>query len=166
MSARMKILLLGVALLVVINVWRWWPQVEQATGQTTTAPAQMHNMTLNLAGYEPASGELVEVKRDLFSPVDKVKPEPEPPPETAQKEEQAARNTQREMVPGELAEYKLVGVLLRNGIKQGFLVRGEDNFRVRHGDRLEKRFRVEEVTLTSVTLSDPKSRTSKKIELE
>ncbi|MFP4610486.1 MAG: hypothetical protein ACLFQT_05630 [Thiohalophilus sp.] len=162
----MNILLLTVALLVVINVWRWWPQVEEVTGQTSAPPEQMHNMTLNLAGYEPAGGELVEVKRDLFSPVDEAKPEPEPPSETVQTEEPPAGNTKRETEPEELARYKLVGVLSRNGIKQGFLVRGEDNFRVRHGDRLEQGFRVEEVTLTSVTLSDPESRTSKKIELE
>jgi len=168
MTVRMKILLLGVALLTAVNVWRWWPQVEKVAGRDTatdTAPASTA-MNLNLAGYEPATGELVEVKRDLFSPVRSAEAETASRPEKQESQTTAPRSTGRETVLRELEEYKLVGVLSRNGIKQGFLVRNEDNFTVRRGDRLEKRFRVDDITLTSVTLSDPGSRVSRKIELE
>lgn len=167
MSARMKIMLSAVALLIIINLWRWWPQADQMAKQTdATSSSGKFPIRLNLAGYEPSSGELIEVKRDLFSPVSAAPLQPEPAPVEKEIEMPAPDNTQRETAASEMAQYKLVGVLSRNGVKQAFLIRDNKNFRVRQGDRLEKHFRVEEVTLTSVTLTDLGSRTSKKIDLE
>lgn len=167
MSGRMKVMLSAVALLVVVNLWRWWPQVEPAAEQSgTVTPSGQPAMSLNLAGYEPASGNLVEMKRDLFSPVSTAAPQPEPEPIEEKTEKAVSDNTQQKAAEAEMAKYKLVGILSRNGVKQGFLVRDDKNFKVRKGDRLEKRFLVEEVSLTSVTLGDPNSRISKKIELD
>lgn len=168
MTPRVRLMLAAVAVLVVVNLWRWWPQTDTMTEPKPAAQASsVENLDLQLAGYDPDDSGEVNIQRDLFFPAGNNEPEAAAVEvEEKQQPEQQVRTSQRETILRELEQYKLVGILSRNGVKQGFLVRDENNFTVRAGGRLEKRYSVDEITLTSVTLSDPASRVSRKIELE
>lgn len=169
MNSRMKLLLLAVTVLVLVNLWRWWPQVEQSAATTRQSQqAPVTTLELRLAGYDPdAAGGEVNIRRDLFFPVSENGPASDVEPKPVSQQPVKPQNTsRREQVIQDMQQYRLVGVLSRNGVFQGFLVRDEENFSVRQGDRLENRYSVEAVSPTSVTLGDPDSRVSLKIELE
>jgi Tfp pilus assembly protein PilP len=81
---------------------------------------------------------------------------PAPPPKTPEQlAEEAAR--------AELAQFRLVGVVLRGGRAQGFLMKGEQSFMVNAGDRAGDRFTVETVTAEGVLLKDPRTGVSGQI---
>ncbi|MGD8576964.1 MAG: hypothetical protein PVG13_07730 [Thiohalophilus sp.] len=163
----MKLMLAGVAVLVLVNLWRWWPQdAEKPATQTRAQVTQSQALELRLVGYNPDAGKEITIRRDLFFPVDEATDKVAREETTSRKPVRTQENSQRERILRELEKYKLVGILSRHGTRQGFLMRDEENFSVKQGDRLENRYSVEEITLTSVTLSDPASRVSRKIELK
>jgi Tfp pilus assembly protein PilP len=169
MTSRMKLLLIAVGMLVLVNLWRWWPQVDPASpgvSQSRETPASA--LELRLAGYDPeSSGGEVSIRRDLFFPQQQESTaEKKATPPATQNPQQARSVSRDDQVLQELRQYRLVGVLSRKGNLQGFLVRDGKNFSVRRGDRLENRYSVDELTTTSITLSHPDSRVSHRIELE
>jgi hypothetical protein len=167
MTTRLKLMLVAVAVLVVVNIWRWLPEQQQpeksaASVETTVVDA----FDLRLAGHESLNNITSRVTRDLFSPVVVGSEAVTEKPVARKPQKQDTAPSQRQQILKRLAEFKLVGILLQNGIKHAFLTRDEEHFTVARGDRVDKGYIVEDVTLTSVTLSEAKSRVSKKIELE
>lgn len=168
MTNRIKLMLAVVAVLVGVNIWRWWPQAESPERSTAAADARVTDVfDLRLAGHESLDNKAGRIKRDLFAPVSVTKPvvevkKPVVKPVKKPREIQSQQNR----ILKELEEFQLMGILLRNGIKRAFLTRKEENFTVTRGDRIDKIYIVDDVTLTSVTLSEAESRISKKIELE
>ena len=167
MKPRIRLMLVAVAILIGVNAWRWWPQPEQETSGSRVQNAPLpEGFELRLAGHEPASTGPGKIQRDLFFPV-KTTPEPKAEqPEVKQQAQVQQSNTLEQQVMQKLGEYKLVGILLQEGVKRAFLTHNDQNYTVSRGDRVNDQYIVEEVTLTSVTLSEVKSRISKKIELE
>lgn len=167
MTTRMKMMLVAVAVLVVVNIWRWWPaQQHPETEAASTVTTLTDSFDLRLAGHESLNSTTSRVTRDLFSPVAVSSETEAEKPVTTKPQKQDTAPSQRQQVLKRLAEFKLVGILLQDGIKHAFLTRDEEHFTVARGDRVDKGYIVDEVTLTSVTLSEVKSRVSKKIELE
>lgn len=160
MSRRALLLGIGVTLLVLLNLWSWWPRSTQKT-RAVSAPAggfQPEDFRLKIEAM-PEGGTAVAV-RDLFQP--KRPPPPPakkieaPPPKTPEElEEEAAR--------AELAQFRVVGIVIRAGRAQAFLMKGDQSFMVSAGDRAGDRFTVESVGSDNVLLKDPRTSVSGQI---
>ncbi len=157
-----------VVLLVVLNVWRWWPDAAPAlrAGQTQSASPDAQHLRLSVR--VAAEDALPTATRNIFqlreppAPVSKPKAAPvqqpapvapvqvqEPPPKTPEQiEEEAAR--------AELAQIKLVGVIFRNAQGQAYLSRGDQTYLVSLGDPVA-RFTVTSITAESVKLHDART---------
>lgn len=157
---RYRNLLFGlVAVLAILNVWRWVPW---GSGYTSARGGSDRSLSFQAGDFEsPAFGLEMEtaIHRDLFRPKLKViKPAPakvvekppEPPPKTPEQlEEEAAR--------AELAQIKFVGVVFREQKGQAFLVRGDQAYLAFVGDKVGTRFIVEKLSPETVYLKDPKT---------
>jgi hypothetical protein len=146
-------------LLVLANVWRWWPE-----GGSRATPALARTVD-SVADGESVFGELrfrvsantdalPPVRRDLFLPNLPPPPKPkkpvnaEPPPKTA---EQIAEDEART----ELAQLKLIGVLWRENEREAFVSSRGQYLVVRHGSRVGEHFVVEEISAESLSVRDP-----------
>jgi hypothetical protein len=166
MNRRSQVFSASVALLVIVNVWRWWPQTD-GTPVPLSAPVGVFrpdDFRLKIES-EPATG-LTSASRDLFRlrlppppPVKKVEAPPSPPPPPPKTPEQLAE----EAAHAELALIQLVGVVFRGSKGQAFLVKGDQIFMANTGDRVGERFRVESITTDGVLLKDPVTQVSGQI---
>ena len=82
-------------------------------------------------------------------------PPPPPPPSPEELAAQAARQ--------ELAQFRYLGYLSRDGRVQAFLSKGKELYIVRSDEMIEQRVLVKTVTPTGVTLQDPRSRVERTI---
>lgn len=163
MNRRALLMGTGVVLLVALNLWNWWPRPSQKTREAA-APAsgfRPDDFRLRIEGVPESASD--SVARDLFQPkrpspppARKVEAPPPPPPKTPEQlAEEAAR--------AELAQFRLIGIVLRGGRGQAFLMKGEQSFMVYAGDRAGDRFTVESVTTEGVVLKDPRTGVSGQI---
>ena len=158
MNRRALLLGAGVTLLVLLNLWNWWPRSAPST-RTTPAPAngfQPEDFRLKM---ESAAESGAALMRDLFqprrppAPVIKTRTPPPPPPKTPEQlAEEAAR--------AELAQFRLVGIVIRAGRAQAFLMKGDQSYMVSAGDRAGDHFTVEAVGSDNVVLRDPRTSVS------
>lgn len=169
MKYRPATLLSLVAILVAVNVWNWWPRDQLNRKQQNNHPTRWNFQIEDFRIKTPfSSAEESRVHRNLFHPkiarkkapvVEKVMMVPEgPPPKTPQQLAEEASKA-------ELAQIKCVGVAFRNNKWQAFLVKGDQLFLAFAGDRVGKRFIVDQVTLESVYLKDPATNVSGKIKV-
>lgn len=163
MNRRALLMGAGVALLVALNLWNWWPQAPNKTREAA-APAsgflpddfRLKIETMPEAGTAAPARDLFQPKRPPPPPVAKVEAPPPPPPKTP---EQLAEDAAR----AELAQFRLIGIVSRAGRAQGFLMKGEQSFMVTAGDRAGDRFTVESVSTEGVVLTDPRTGVSGQI---
>lgn len=80
-----------------------------------------------------------------------------PPPSPEELAAQAARQ--------ELAQFRYLGYLSRDGNEQAFLSRGKELYIVRSDEMIEQRVRVKTVTPTGVTLQEPRSQVERMVPL-
>lgn len=80
-----------------------------------------------------------------------------PPPSPEELAAQAARQ--------ELAQFRYLGYLSRDGNEQAFLSKGKELYIVRSDEMIERRVRVKTVTPTGVTLQDPRSQVERTVPL-
>ncbi len=163
MNRRALLMGTGVALLVALNVWNWWPQALKKTREAVIPASgflpddfRLKIEAIPETGTASATRDLFQPKRPPPPPVGKVKVPPPPPPKTPEQlAEEAAR--------AELAQFRLIGIVLRGGRAQGFLMKGEQSFMVNAGDRAGDRFTVESITTEGVVLKDPRTGVSGQI---
>lgn len=145
-----------------LNVWSWWPsgssqKIESASTRERWTPEVLKVRTaVDVEKVPPA-------RRDLFQPkyvVVKAAPKPKipelppaPPPKTP---EQIAEETARV----ELSQIRLVGVVFRGGNGEAFLVKGDQTYMVRQGEKVGDRFMVESIQTDAVALKDPMTQVS------
>ena len=84
-------------------------------------------------------------------------PPPPPPPSPEELAAQAARQ--------ELAEFRYLGYLSRDGKEEAFLSKGKELYIVRSDDMIEQRVLVKTVMPTGVTLQEPRSRVERTVPL-
>ena len=65
----------------------------------------------------------------------------------------------------ELAQFRYLGYLSRDGGQQAFLSKGKELYIVRSDEMIEQRVRVKTVTPTSVTLQEPRSQVERTVPL-
>ncbi len=80
-----------------------------------------------------------------------------PPPSPEELAAQAARQ--------ELAQFRYLGYLSRDGNEQAFLSKGKELYIVRNDEMIEQRVRVKSVTPTGVTLQEPRSQVERMVPL-
>ena len=157
MNRRALLMGTGVALLVALNLWNWWPGTPEQTREAAVPASGFRPDDFRLkieavpeSGTASAARDLFQPRRPPPPPVKKVDAPPPPPPNTPEElAEEAAR--------AELAQFRLVGIVLRAGRAQGFLMKGEQSFMVTAGDRAGDRFTVESITTEGVVLKDPRT---------
>jgi hypothetical protein len=159
MIHRKKILMgLAVAILVTLNLWKWWPGTK------------LHDIGTKLPSEQVRAEQLVllidlgertgrdQVKRDIFQskrntvPVVQIKMKRVPIQESPQ--QKTPDELEQDAAEMELTEYRCVGIAVHDGITQAFLIRGDQNIVVTHGDRVSARFIVDKITLDEVVLKD------------
>lgn len=163
LSSRQRLLIALVAMLVVFNIWQWWPR--QAPGGKDADAA--HNHGFRVDDFQFNAGEAVggkdESVRDLFYPkpvIVAAKPTPKPietPPAPPVKTPQ---ELEAEAAQAELAQIKFVGMVARDGKTQAFLVKGDQLYTVAQGDKVGGRFVVEKLSAEAIALKDPGTQVS------
>ena len=166
MKARYVAFMAAILVLAALNVLRWWapePPPRARVAASGYAPEDFRLQTGPTSAQRDRSG------RDLFRPklppppprpkVVEAPPEPPPaapPPKTPEQlAEEAARD--------ELRQLKLVGVVFRGGQGQAYVVKGDQAYLVRTGEKVGERFRVESIAPEGIQLLDPASRVNGQI---
>jgi hypothetical protein len=164
MNRRYALLAL-VAATLGLNVWYWWPAHEGArVGERRAAerwtPESLHVRVAVDAATPPA------LKRDLFQPrmaLVKAPPRPAAPPAPAGPPPKTPEQIAEDAARAELAQIKLVGIVFRGEAGEAFLVKGDQVYIVRNGQKVGERFAVESVSADAVALKDPSTRVSGKL---
>jgi hypothetical protein len=69
----------------------------------------------------------------------------------------------REAAQAELAQFKCMGVLFREGKGQAYLVKGDQVFLAQLGEKVGNRFIVDKISPESVVLWDPQTKVSAEV---
>ena len=166
-------LLAAIALLVALNVWRWWPAAAPETSAPNAPRAAAPSAALQLAARvpEPTSPGITRNpfqmgKGSTSAPSTAGAPRPAgeptraasavtrvslpveaaPPPKTPEEIE-------AEVVQFELGQVKLVGVIVRDGKPQAYFAHGDRTYLVSVGDAVG-RFAVVAISAESAKLHD------------
>lgn len=162
MSRRHVILVIAVMALVLLNVWRWWPEGESIVGVSDDAGVGSYRVEDFKIFLDIKDKEVIRVKRNLFRPKVRItkrksirtkKSIAKSPPRKTKAE------LEREAAQAELAQYKLVGIIFRDKRGRAFLAKGDENFMVYAGDKAG-RFLVKKITTDAIELMDPKTQVS------
>lgn len=157
-----------VVLLVGLNAWRWWPTQASIKHASPPQSARTNVDNLRLAVNASENYALPLVTRNIFEayqppvilepatpppptvPVQVVPlSPPEPPPKTPEElEAEAAR--------AELAQIRLVGVIIHDATIQAYLAKGDQTYMTKVGD-LASRFTVTEIKADRVRLHDART---------
>ncbi len=158
---RRHIGLVAAAMLLVLNIWHWWPKTPDNNsnarrGPAGDAPAKALQVEDFVIQGVPG-GKLKQVRRDVFQPKQPaiVKPPapkkpPEPPPKSPEELE-------REAAQAEYAQIRCLGVAFRGGQAQALLSAGQQTFHVGVGGRVGSRFVVDKIESDGIVVSDPRT---------
>ncbi len=158
MRPRRVYALVAVAVLVLLNLWRWWPVVQSRAGGAGAPPIAPADLTLRSRVDKSTH---TRPARDLFYATRSA-------PVVHRTSAQRALRPKRQKVDPEkaaylaaqaaLGQYQLAGVAFHNKTWQALLVRGEQNLTVSRGDEIDGRFSVTAITNRSVTLQDRRTK--------
>lgn len=154
-TPRQAVLAGLVALLLGANLWHWWPGAAQGPRMDRHASAESFRAEDFRVRVQPLTVAPEDSpRRDPFRPKSAALTAkadvPVPPPKTPQQlEEEAAR--------AELAQIKLVGVVVRGNKPQAFLVKGTETFIVHPGEKIGARFTVENIGADNIQVKDAKT---------
>lgn len=157
-----------VVALVALNAWRWWPADAPQRRSAERRAVAMDTQAVRLAVRAPSDAAAPTVARNIFAfgkearaPQAKPRPAPPrpavvpvaveagPPPKTPEElEMEAAR--------AELAQLKLVGVIVRDAKPSAYFAWGDRTYMVSAGETVA-RFTVTAITADKVRLHDPLS---------
>lgn len=138
-------------LLLTINVVYWWPPSteEPKMNRQSTAENFRPEDFMVRAQPLPESPDST-THRDLFHPKPVVGVAKGNQPLPPQRMEQEATRA-------ELAQLKLVGIVIRANRTQAFLTSGTETYLVTVGDPVGHRFRVEDIGIDNIRLKDTKT---------
>lgn len=150
------IIVLAIAVLVALNVWRWWPPQQVTARKADTASAMFHLedfevKALPAESRRPMLRDIFHPKRAVVAkPVAKVIPDSAPVPPVKPPEVLA-----HEAAQTEFSQIRCVGISVRDKRAQAYLLDGGDPFLVSAGDKVGNRFIVEKIVPDGVVLRDP-----------
>lgn len=91
---------------------------------------------------------------------------PVPPPPTAEELAQQQEALRRQQLQEQMAQYRYLGYVDRNGVHQAFLGKGREIYIIREGDTLDGKFQVTLIEATSVKLLDADSKLETTLKLK
>ena len=152
------VIALVIALLVGLNVWRWWPSPQVSAGRGGLPSA---TLTFRLEDFEVRAlpdDSRISLLRDLFhpnrivvsSPVATVVQNTTPEPPAKSPEELA-----HDAAQAEFTQMRCVGISVRDKRTQAYILNGGDSILVSTGDKVGDRFVVENIMTDGVVLRDP-----------
>lgn len=163
-----------VVALVALNVWRWWPADAPQRQSAERRPVAMDTQAVRLAVRAPSDAALPPVARNIFAfgkearaPQAKPRPAPPrpavlpvavetgPPPKTSEEIE-------IEAAQAELAQLKLVGVIVRDAKPSAYFAWGDRTYMVSAGETVA-RFTVTAITPDGARLHDARTRVDRVI---
>ncbi len=154
--ARIHWMALGVAVLLIANLWHWWPRSKTPAARAPETAARSSNIRVeDFRLRSVVDGSQGGPSRDLFQP--KFRPPPivkkpkEPPPPPPKSPEQLAEEAAR----AELGQIRLVAVAIRAGRGEAYLTVQGQAQHARVGDKIGSRFVVQDITAEGVRLRDP-----------
>lgn len=160
MKHRRVVLTIAALVVVVLNIWRWWPVNETAAPAARRSAGSVFQATdFEIRGARPQTDvRPAAVVRDLFRakepPVRTVRKGPPPPPPKTP--EQLAR----EAAESELTRLRLIAVAARGSDFEAFMSAGGEEQLVRAGARIGARFIVQQITADAVQVNDPQTSVS------
>lgn len=157
-TARHLFMMGAIVMLVVLNIWRWWPAPNETAGQAkTTRKISLAENEINFLNYIPPDRKEQAVARNLFAPVVEKASYTRPVKVAKQTNKPASKSENRQ---SELSTFKLEGVLDTDGRVQAFLSRQDDVYMVYRGERVAKAIVVEKITHDGILLKDESSGSS------
>jgi hypothetical protein len=165
-SKRKKhVVMLAIALLTILNVWRWWPSAPASTSQISKFEAarladfEVRALMADTAG--PFQRDIFYPKRAVVEAKLMVKTPtlvPEPP---AKSPDELAR----EGAQAVFSQIRCVGISVREKTVHAYLLNGGDAVLVSAGDKVGGLFVVEKIMTDRVILRDPDTGVGGQIEL-
>ena len=164
MTRRYAVYLGLIALLVLVNLGRWWLHSGSGIEGSAVRGKIMLPEDFRVRVNYPASGEM---RRNLFQPAgastatvahgDKTKAKgvmPYPPAQAPNETEAAGSR---------LGKLKLLGVVFRNGKGQAYLGQDKESAIAQVGDTVFGQFAIDRVAVEAVELRDLQTNTSRRI---
>lgn len=161
----------AVVALVALNVWRWWPADPPQRRSAEARHAGTGAQGVRLAVRAPSEAAVPPVARDIFAfrrpaPAPQARPHPAPSRPVPQVLQVAAESGQPPKTPeeiemeaaqAELAQLKLVGVIIRDARPRAYFAWGDRSYMVSAGETVA-RFTVTAITADGARLHDPRTR--------
>ncbi len=152
LTPRHLAMLAAITVLVLLNIWRWWPESENRAGHDKSkSQTNLADNEINFLNYIPPARKEVAVMRNLFIPA---------PKKVVYKKSAVAKKkttSPQKNTPdprAALSVFKLEGVLDTDGKVQAFLSRQDEVYMVYKGERVNKTILVEKVTHNGILLKD------------
>lgn len=153
LTVRQKMIAAAIVLLVILNLWRWWPgSAEQASQQTTQAEDKIYLNEMKLSNFIAQSSTDVGLTRNLFTQVVARKKSIKPVATKAVVNKTVSTGSGKQYVG--LNGFKLEGVLDTGGKIQAFLSNKDEVYMVYKGDKFAAHFFAERVSLDGILLRD------------
>lgn len=163
---RFRLLLAISVILVVVNLWRWWPSIatQDLPDANSNSIKELNATDFMLEISIGIPEQEQKIYRDLFHSrsVDgrsektvKIVP-PKPVVTRSSKEEKAP-------VQQDVKDIYLSGIALRSNNKHAFLVYGEENYTASVGDKIGSNYIVERIDAEGVSLVDKRNETRKRL---
>lgn len=163
LSQRHIIMMGAFVILVVLNIWRWWPAPDNAVSEDEIHhEISMATTDINFINFIRPGNKEVAVTRNLFVPVAK-KVSYRKSVATRKKTNAPAIKAKKQQ--SVLNAFKLEGILDTEGRVQAFLSRQDDVFMVYKGERVASTIIVEKITHDGILLKDEASGSSQWISL-
>lgn len=149
------VIILAIAVLVALNVWRWWPSQLSSSRKDELSSARFHLDDFEVRALPadfrtPMLRDLFHPKRPVAAkPVAKIRANAVPAAPVKSPEELA-----HDAAQAEFAQIRCVGISVRDNRIQAYLFDGGDPFLVSAGDKVGSRFIVEKIVPEGVVVRD------------
>jgi hypothetical protein len=146
-----------IIVLVTLNAWRWWPSSVRLPDETRRSLEGFGTEDFKITAMPVNS--LPPMSRDIFTPKKIVIriPKIKAVPTVAQTlPEKSPEEMARDSAQAEFSIIRCVGVSVRNGHMQAYLINAGEYSLVSNGDIVGGHFVVEKIVADGVYLRDPK----------
>lgn len=154
--------------LVILNIWRWWPEDNAENSYSESDEVEITVAKLAVAVPEGSLQPEQGIARDLFSMQIPKKAAPVQPAKSMAVSQKplpsAAQLAQREATAG-LASFRLLATARRNGKMQAYLSRGESSLVVGEGMEFSRDYTAVKIVADSITIKHNNSGMQKEIRL-
>lgn len=154
---KQAIIALIVIILLVVNLWQWWPVENKHSIKAVQKTGQLSLLTLPLPDYSRNTRNRVLID-PFYGDQDMQSAEPDIVPQKKNK-----KTLKRDEDP--FKHYQLAGILYKNGRMNAFMIVSGASQTVVKGDIINGNVLVERITESSVTLKHTHNKIKRTIEM-